>query len=202
MKLSIFIVRMKIGTSTKNMAFKSDNYKFSPTQWLDINFDVSTLSFGFGSNPDIINLGSSDIGIAAFAGTGITTEEVSGGFELNHFYKEGTAIRPHIHWAPTTTGSGNVVWQLEYSWCNDGDVCSTGTIITVTDAAPGTAWQQQIVEFPTIDGTGKTIGSQFSFRLFRDPANGSDTYEDDAVVKTFGVHVEADSIGSREVISK
>ena len=47
----------------------------------------------------------------------------------------------------------------------------------------------------TIDGTGITIGDQVAFRLYRDPTQ--DTYQDDAVVLTFGLHYQKNSLGSR-----
>ncbi len=35
------------------------------------------------------------------------------------------------------------------------------------------------------------------FRFFRDPTDGDDTYPDDAVVLSVGVHYEINTVGSR-----
>ncbi len=67
-------------------------------------------------------------------------EEVFFSVQLPHNWKEGSAIYPHVHWSPQTTGhNGSVVWGLEYSWVNY-DAASpltfpNTTIITATSAS-------------------------------------------------------------------
>ncbi len=74
--------------------------------WIDWNFDGATLAQGAAA-PDVINWNSTTIRVSAFDGVN-TPEALSKVLELNHDWKEGTIIKPHIHWTPTTTGAGNV----------------------------------------------------------------------------------------------
>lgn len=167
----------------------------------DINFDISSMGKAVAGDPDLINLSSSNIEIAAFNGTG-ATEEVSGARELQHDYAQGTNLKPHVHWYSTDTGTGNVLWQLEYIITQTGLLVPSSTTITVVSAAPGVAWQRVDVEFPDISGLGLGIGDQLHVRFFRDSGDALDTYESDAAVATFGIHYRIDSGGSRSVTSK
>lgn len=168
--------------------------------WIDFNFGVGALTRG-GSAPDLINVSGTSIQTLGFNGVN-TLEQVSAVLEMNHNWAEGTLLRPHVHWLPTTANAGNVVWQLEYAIVQDGDTVPASTTITVTQAASGVAWQQQFATFPTIDATGFTIGAQAFFRLFRDPTIGADTYGFDAAIATFGIHVLLDTLGSRGIGTK
>jgi hypothetical protein len=122
--------------------------------------------------------------------------------EILHNYREGSDIIPHVHWCATTTGAGNVVWQLEYAWINGGGTITTSTTVTVTVATTTVVGQEVRTSFGAISGTGKTMGGRFVFRLFRDPAHASDTYGADAATMDFGIHYEIDTVGSRTVTGK
>ena len=121
---------------------------------------------------------------------------------MQHDYKEGTNISPHIHWSPSSTASGNVKWQMTYSWVNKTGAFGSGTTASKTVAATGTVGSHIYTTFAPIAGSGKEIGSIIALRLFRDSGDGSDTYEDDAIFLDFGIHYQCDSIGSREAGSK
>ena len=167
------------------------------TSWVDINIDLVQGALG-ASAPDIGTIGGGTITHLLFDGVS-TTEEISGHVELQHNIKFDV-IKPHIHWTPATTDAGNVKWNLTYSITNVGDADSE-TTISVVDAAGG-AVESQVVGFGDIDVSSYGPGSQFSFRLFRDPTDGDDTYAHDAATKTMGLHVEVQSFGTRGVISE
>ena len=135
----------------------------------------------------------------AFDG-GSTTESAHGAFEIQHDYKEGTDVTPHVHWYPTTTGTGNVVWQGEYYITEDGNYL-TGTVACTT-AATGTAWEEVRADFEPLSGDSLGIGYQVHVRLFRDPTHAADTYTGDAALGTFGMHYEVDAMGSRTITAK
>lgn len=190
------------GEDTTNFSkFESDgtlHFNGTATVWKDINVGGISLKQG-ATAPDPINLDTTSIQVYAFDGATLT-EEVSGAFELQHDYKEGTNIVPHIHWYTTDTGAGNVKWQLEY-YIKSGTSEYTGTT-SVTTAATGTAWEEIRSDFPAITGTNFTIGMQIHFRLFRDPTDAADTYASDAALGTFGIHYEVDTVGSRQISTK
>lgn len=162
----------------------------------DINFNGLSLTLG-GTAPDLVTLfGSGSVKGYAFDGIALT-EEAHGGGEILHGYKEGEDINVHFHWMPTDANSGDVKWFLEYSWQNIDGTFSTPTTVNVVDSTDSTAWKHH-VKGVTITGTGKKIGSQLVFRVYRDPTDGEDTYEHDAVLLGVGIHYPKNTIGSRQ----
>ena len=128
--------------------------------------------------------------------------------QLPHTYKEGTNIFPHIHWVPTTSGTGNVEWQFEYSWANFNSTFPALTTLTSVGSAGGTALAHKITAFSDggpgegIDGTGKTISSILLCRIRRDAGQGNDTYSADVGALYFDIHIEVNTMGSRSEYSK
>jgi hypothetical protein len=192
------------GDGTDNTTVESDGtlkFNGAATNWNDINKSLLPLSTG-ANVPSIIAVnGATYIKVRAFNGVG-TLNELGEGCEVLHDYKEGTDIQPHLHWAPTTAAAGNVKWQLAYMWVERNGTYGSETVISVTTAAAGVAWQEQRVDFPAISGVGHTIGSRFQFVLFRNPADVADTYAADAAAFDFGLHYERDTIGSRQITAK
>lgn len=161
------------------------------TKWNDINVGIG---FALGSSAPSLGILTGAIKVYNFDGSGPTNEAFAC-LELLHDYKEGTDIYPHLHWAPTTAAAGDVKWQLEYNVVSHGDAISGSTTISVTQAASGIKLNN--AEFaPAISGTGRKIGDQIMFRLFRNPADAADTYEAPAGLISFGVHYQVDDIGS------
>ncbi len=168
--------------------------------WNDLNFEGNQLAAG-ASAPDMVDLlGSGGLRGRAFDGSA-TSEQLYGGTELLHGYKEGTAIYPHVHWMPTTADVGNVTWFFEYSWANHDAVYSEPVVLSVTSLADG-AWNHTRADFPAINGEGYTIGSHIVFRLYRDPTAATDTYEHDAALLSVGIHYATDGVGSAEISTK
>jgi hypothetical protein len=175
---------------------------FGRVLWNDINMPASALRLG-ATAPDAISvLGAGSIQTLGFDGNA-TVESVHGAAEILHGYVEGSDIEFHVHWMPTTANAGNVKWQLEYSWIDKDGTFANPTTISVIQAAGGTAWVHKRADFPAISGTGMAINSAVLFRLFRDPTDGDDTYNnDDAALVQVGIHYQIDVYGSRLEDSK
>ena len=94
-------------------------------------------------------------------------------------WNEGT-LTYQVYWAPSTTNTGNAIFGLQGVACADGDTIDVayGTAIEVTDAGIGTVEDQQI----TAESSAMTVagspaaGEQSYFQLYRDAADGSDTF--------------------------
>jgi len=136
-------------------------------------------------------------------------DEVFFSCQLPHTYKEGTDIRPHVHWTPCDQGtaeSGSYVgWKLDYSWANiNGDPFPVSGTITMTDACTGTDDYHEVggSESPYIDGTGKTVSSMLICRLYREDTGADDTWSgtgaDAPAMLQFDFHHEIDTQGSRQ----
>ena len=119
--------------------------------------------------------------------------------QMPHAYKQGSSIRPHIHWQPINTDTGDVLWRMEYKWTNINDVdAGTFTTLNILTAGSGTALTHQINGFGEIDGTGKRISSILTLKLSRIGGDSTDTYNTDALLKEFDVHFQINSTGSRQ----
>jgi hypothetical protein len=129
--------------------------------------------------------------------------------QMPHRWKEGTAIRPHVHWTKTTSADGDVAWRLRYQIIGIGDTgpgtWSDGEIVTtpVTGTPDGdTAWEHLLTNFTEIPMTGQTLSSCVLFELARNGSDEGDTYGADARLLEFDLHYEIDSLGSAEEFTK
>ena len=91
-----------------------------------------------------------------------------------------------VFWSPSTTNTGNCIFGLQGVSCTEGDTADVafGTAIEVTDAGIGTVEDVQM----TSASSGMTIAGspadddQTFFQLYRDAADGSDTFTGEARV--------------------
>jgi uncharacterized protein (UPF0333 family) len=171
------------------------------TVWDDISLSGLSFTPGTAAAPDVIDFVNENCLVFGFDGNN-TTERLYLTTELKHDYLEGSDIEFHIHWTPTTTNTGNVKWQVYYTWIEKDGTYPTPQLLTVLSPARGTAWQNTYVSFGTISGVGKTINSQLALQIFRVPSDAEDTYADDAAFVAFGIHYQKDTCGSREMTTK
>ena len=138
-----------------------------------------------------------------------TDEEIYGSVQLPHSWN-GTAIEPHIHWAPQTTADGDpasqaVVWCLDYSWAEIGTTMPAATTaLCGSTHAPADANVVQFRHYYTdlsahiTPGAGADQGSSIlMFRLYRDANAGGDTYEGEAALLAIDFHYQSCKLGSK-----
>jgi len=178
-----------------------NNIILSQPVWTDLRISGSTLGSGSSAPDQVTWVNASNLKVKGFDG-GSTTEQLFFEVQLGHDYKEGTDLHPHVHWGPTTTGAGNVKWVLEYSWVNIMDTAPAVTTTSVVQAAGGTAYKHNIIDFPIIPGAGKTLSSMIIGRIYRDPSDNQDTYTGDAGLLELDFHYLTDGIGSVSETSK
>jgi hypothetical protein len=116
--------------------------------------------------------------------------------QLPHAWAEGTALRPHIHWAPSNTNTGVCRWGLEYTVADINGVFGATTTVYAEQAGAGVANMNQIVSFPSIAMTDKNASAIMVCRLFRDASNGNDTFSGTAFGLSFDLHYQIDKDGS------
>ena len=94
-------------------------------------------------------------------------------------WNEGT-VTYQVYWSPSTTNTGDCIYGLEAVACGDSDTIDVayGTAAEVTDAGIGTVEDQQITaESGALTVAGSpAAGEQTYFQLYRDAADGSDTF--------------------------
>ena len=90
-----------------------------------------------------------------------------------------------VYWSPSSTNTGDCIFGLQGVSCGDDDTIDVafGTGVEVTDAGIGTVEDQQITaESGAVTITAAAAGEQTYFQLYRDAADGSDTFTGDARV--------------------
>ena len=125
--------------------------------------------------------------------------------EIPHSHKIGTGIEAHIHWAPSTTDTGNCAWKI--AWMvqdiNDTFAFTAGDTLSVRQAGVGTAYDHQLANLGTISMAGvSNVSAVMTGVLFRDAALASDTFTGEAIFLDLGFHFQMDSLGSRWEFAK
>lgn len=177
--------------------------KGDATCWKDINLGSAQLSLPAAANPSVDEFKDSE-----GADTGIETlafgvdELISGAFELQHDYLEGSDVNFHLHFQGITAPSGTdkVKFQIIYTIASNNAVIPVVTT-QVAECDFDTQYEMLIASFPTIDGTSLKIGQQVLFQLSRIAAS-ADEYAGDALLTTVGMHYEVNTLGSRSKTTK
>ena len=179
--------------STYGPILKVSHLELSAAEYDDERFPADGISiFGFGSDPDR----SSDDGLLLFSPT--ITERVFVTAQMPHAWQEGTDIYPHVHWSPTNTNTGDVVWRLSYQIASvNGTFSGTWTTDDIIVAADGTAEKHQVDSFTAIKMTGHTQSCIIKWKIERIGGDGSDTYNADARLLEFDFHYEKYRFGSK-----
>lgn len=166
-------------------------------RWDDLRFPAQGINPpGAVNDPDRDNT----TGLLLFdAGT---PEVIAGVAQLPHSWKEGTAIRPHLHTRATTdpAGTGDVVWKFQYRLTNVGDPTPASyTTVQVTqtlsDYAEGLAIHD-FQAFGDVDMTGKKDSCAIEWIITRVANDAADTYGHDVALIEFDIHYLANTFGS------
>ena len=178
-------------------------FKGAATVWRDQIIPGTGMRAGTANAPDLVNFVDANIMQLGFDGTG-GADRVYGAFELQHDYKPGTTLEVHVHWSNPTASTLAVVWQMYYSIQGQSlGVYSAGiTLSTSAFSAGTTAWQHNYSSLGYIAGASIGIGTIMPFTLMRDSTSALDTYNNDAVLLSVGMHYECDTVGSRTMLSK
>ena len=72
-------------------------------------------------------------------------------FHVDHDMQQGATMYPHVHWTTDGTRTNTVKWELRYTLANGHNTAAfpAETLITLEEAASGTALQHMVTEDPT-----------------------------------------------------
>ncbi|MEI6850337.1 MAG: hypothetical protein WCK26_00025 [Candidatus Saccharibacteria bacterium] len=192
----------KFGSDGVNFSqFETDGtlvFDGNATVWDDLRFPATAINpagaaIAMTFDPDQIGFISAATGTQSIAIIG----------QMPHSWKVGSDIYPHIHWNPTTTNTGSVLWRMEYKWTNINDTEPAGfTTVDVLDPGDGIALKHQLIGFGAISGAGKTLSSGLTIRISRIGGDVTDTYTGNSLLKEFDIHYEIDTLGSRTESAK
>ncbi len=171
-------------------------------QWDDLRFPAAAINPpGQASDPDF------DTTNGGWLFDKNSTELIFLMAQMPHAWRQGSDIRPHIHWQKTTSAAGDVYWQLDYKKAPIGEVMDASfTTLSETSTVAGTpdndtADEHLITSFADIAMPGGELSDMLVMKLSRIGGNGADTYGADARLLEFDIHYEIDGFGSgREFI--
>ena len=132
-------------------------------------------------------------------------DEVHFTCQIPHNYKEGSDLKPHLHWTPCDRGNeenGNTVgWKIDYSWANADATFASSATVDLSDACSGIDDQHEQTDSGTITGTNKNISGLLQIRLYRSDTNADDTWVGvtaalSPAILEFDLHYEIDGFGS------
>lgn len=124
--------------------------------------------------------------------------------QINHDWKSGSNVYPHIHWFQAQNNTPN--WLIEYRWQRNGQAKTTAwtrAIMTSNVFTYTAGTLNQISGFPVITPPANyNISDILQIRFLRDNANtsglfaGADPYTADVSATSADVHIEVDMLGS------
>lgn len=125
-------------------------------------------------------------------------------FQLEHRWKAGSPIFPHLHFEQAEAAVPH--WLIQYRWQRQGQAKTTWQNYKCN--TPAFTWTSgtlnQICYGAGIAApTGYSISDILQVRLVRDSTNssglftGADPYTATALVTAFDIHIECDALGSR-----
>lgn len=179
----------------------NDQTKLPQTVFDD--YITSGLTVALGADAPALKTFRGTLNLPAFLGTGVIVEQ--GFFEVHilHGFRVDSSPTFHVHWAHNTAApTGNVKWLIDYSIARGygaGTYPAPSTLTTV-QAAPA----QYVHEIT--DDDDMTIPASVEFepdsvllgRIYRNPADAADTFENDAFLIQVDMHYERSHIGTIE----
>lgn len=122
--------------------------------------------------------------------------------QMPHAWLEGSDVYPHVHFAPHTTGTGQVDFVIRCSWATP----MTGTFTTGTEytdsynITSNSQYKHLIASNATPQSmAGMALSAAAACRITR---SSTDTYAGDVSVLYIDIHHEIDSMGSDTEYSK
>lgn len=163
---------------------------------------ASTAGAGGLTAPSVVKItdnGAGSKGIWGYSFDAISNEELLLSFHIDHDYKVGTSIYPHVHWIPDDNTAGTVRWGIEYAYALRNDTTpddfGNSSIIYIEDTVNGNQGDHIISEYaPGLLLPNLEPDTVIICRVFRDAV--SDTYTGEAIGLFADLHYQADHVGT------
>lgn len=194
------------GTGADNTTIEDDGtivFNGGAVVWEDMQFGISSGKVGAANVPtwETFTTNSSAYSFA------VNDYIDLGANEPSHGWKEGTTGKVHLHIAiktAQTAGADRFAKFTVYIGYADVDEVWTETSVTAEITIPdGTAaLTHQLLSMGDLVLTNNLIGTQIKPRLKRIAATSGTEYAANVFVTQVGMHMEHDTVGSREIATK
>lgn len=171
------------------------------TVWDDLT--ASGINFASGASaPSIRQINSQGVFAACYNYQ--TANDISYiSLQMEHTYNDGSYVHPHIHYYIETDGisTDTAYFKVTTNWTNIEDtINSTNTTVKYYKIALGgkKANFHYLHELDSLNGTGKTLSSQFNVTIERvQSTTAIDTYNGWFCILDYDIHFERKYLGSK-----
>lgn len=146
----------------------------------------------------------------AFSTLASLTDYAYGNYQLQHSWKMGSSVFPHIHWEQAQNTVPNFL--IQYRWQAQLQAKTTAwtnyLLPGLATAYPGGTLNQISYGPALVPPVGASLSDILELRVVRDTANasglfaGPDPYTADVEVVFIDIHIEEDTLGSRSEYTK
>lgn len=161
--------------------------------WGDITADLGSGKVAGANQPTWSTFRD---GIQAYQFSATTMKELWITFHVDHDYKDGSSVYPHVHWSPNTTSTGTVRWGFEYTVAKGHDQAAFPASVTVyveTTISSNKQYQHIISEVVDNDAFNAfEPDTLILMRVFRDAGHVNDTFPDAVHAFTADIHFQGD----------
>ena len=173
-----------LDSNSKEIYLNADNVHF-PQVEDDLVCTITPRTTGANLAP-LVEINST--GVYGYEFVSSSLKEVSFMVQLNHQWKAGSNVVPHLHWCPSTANTSNVRFSLDY-WIASRDTTIPSITTLTANVTPNGAFKHQYTPFGNVVTTGNTISCIFGGRLYRDPSASGDDFTGDAIILGVDLHV-------------
>ena len=169
--------------------------------WQDLVAPFTVKAVVGSNNP---NWGTLFNGLQGYTFDPTTMNQVWVDFHIVHDIALGTVLYPHVHWMPTTTGTGTVRWGFEYSVAKghqqgaDSVFPATTTVYVTQTISSASQWMHFVAEVSQADAIPATNiepDSVIKMRVFRDATN--DTYAGNVHAWQADIHYQVNTLSTK-----
>lgn len=113
-------------------------------------------------------------------------------------WASGTDLYAAIHWSPgNSTSTGVVRWKLEFTYAAVGGTFGdTNTVTVDSNVSTASAWKHIQSVSSSFSGSNVEPNMRFLIRLYRDGADGGDTFPDNAYLVGIDFYYQVDKFGT------
>ncbi len=206
------IAGVTVGTAESNFEIESDGsvkLNGNATEWEDLFFPIAYAKVPAVNAPNWESF-AGNLNEYTFAVNDLIE---FGAQEITHAFKEGSTATLHVHWATNgLEGSDTAVrWEIEYTIVNGevpsgiGGAFPTPTVVAAEQVIPANTpdLSHMTLQVADIAAADLAIGAAVKMRVRRIAKTGAEANPAaDPFGLMVGIHIEMDTLGSRQEFTK
>jgi hypothetical protein len=209
----------KLGAGANYTSFDATGHQTmagTAQPWEDLRVEPTIKATGTGNPPSLVkyfdDVAGTSVGVYLYEfaaeGAAGNEDEVWFNMQMPHAWNGGD-VDIHVHWVPNSSEDpAAVIWGLEYTWTDIGQVYPDTLIVQSTSIYPvvtalviDTHYLSAFTDI-TPSATQDGLSSILSCRLFRNSSDAGDTYTGDCGLLYVDAHYQLNSVGSDQEFVK